>query len=406
MKAALQLGNQPNKNGLYEIYIRISDNGKMKRIKADIAVEKRQFKSKNHNMKWIINHPNHVALNNDLRLLMSKYDDIIFSNSVKNKSLTPELVVHKIKKENETESLVKFWKNKMAQMLNYNQRKGYAQSLNNWNNFTTAAKLGDLDFKQIDVDILKDFENYLTKNGLKSSSVYSNLKRVRRMFNLAIKEQVISVGDYIFKAYTMPKQNSAVKKKLTSDELYEFAKVQYIHESLHRIVQQTFLLAVNLAGIRIEDILTLKWAYIKNNRIRYTMEKTGSDASFKITPQIQGILNYFQSLSKDSIYIIPILKDGIEDQPNEIYKKEIGRKTSLVNKYLKLIADDACIDKRITSHIARHTFANIAFKKTNDKEFVKNALKHKDIKTTEIYLESLDEDSLDDTMVAVTKGLY
>ncbi len=221
-------------------------------------------------------------------------------------------------------------------MLNYNHKKGYQQSLNNWNDFTSIAKLGDLDFKQIDVYILKAFENYLFNKNLKSSTVYTNLKRVRSIFNMAIKEQVISVADYIFKAYTMPKENSAKKQKLTPDELKEFAKIEYQKESLHKIVQQTFLLAVNLAGIRIEDILTLKWSFIKNDRIRYTMEKTGSDASFRITSQIQEILDYFQSLKNDSIYIVPILKNGIEDQPSEVYKKEIGRKTSLVNKYLEL----------------------------------------------------------------------
>jgi integrase/recombinase XerD len=407
MKAALQLGNQSNKNGLYEIYIRISDNGKMKRIKANIAVEKRQFKSKNHNMKWIVNHPNHSSLNSDLRLLISKYDDIVFSSSVKNKILTPELVLHKIKKGIETESVVKFWEVKMVQMLNYNHRKGYRQSLNNWNEFTSLAKLGDLNFKQIDVYILKEFENYMLGKGLKTSTVYTNLKRLRSIFNMAIKEQVISVGDYIFKAYTMPKANSSKKERLTQEELKEFAKIDYKKNSLHKTIQQAFLLAVNLAGIRIEDALTLKWSYIKNERISYTMEKTDSITSFKITLQIQDILDYFKSLKTNSIYIIPILKDGIEDKPNEIYKKEIGSKTALMNKYLKLIADDACIDKRITTHTARHTFASIAYKKTGGNvEFVKNALKHKDAKITQIYLDSLNDDSLDDTMIDVTNNLY
>ena len=407
MKAALELGNQPNKNGLWEIYVRISQEGKVKRIKANIAVEKRQFKSKKHNMKWVHNHPNHAKINSELRALIDQYDDIILNSSVHKKALTPELVLHKMKTGIQTESMIKYWERKMSQMLNYNQKKGYQQTLNNWNEFTEDAKLGDLDFKQISKFILKEFENFLYGKNQQSSTVYTNLKRIRSVFNQAIKEEVLTPGDYVFKGYAMPKANSVKKERLNIEELGEFAKVVYKKGSLHKTVQQAFLLSVNLAGVRIEDILTLKWSYVKNCRISYRMEKTGSNNTFQIKPKIQAILDYFKSISTGSIYIIPILKDGIEDQPSEVYKKEIGNKTSLINKYLKLIADDARIDKRITTHIARHTFASAAYKKTGGNvEFVKNALKHKDSKTTRIYLENLNDDSLDDMMDDVTKDLY
>ncbi len=404
MKAALQLGNQPNKNGLYEIYVRISDGGKMKRIKAGIAVEKKQFKSKNHNMKWIHNHPNHIKLNSDLRLLISKYDDIVFTSGVHQKTLSPELVVHQIKKGIKTESVKSFWEIKISQMLNYNHKKGYQQSLNNWIGYTTKEKLGDLDFKQIDVYILKGFENYLSARGQKCSTQYTNLKRLRSLFNMAVKEQVIGVGDYIFKAFTMPKCENTKKEKLNLEELQEFARMEYPDGSLTRTVQQAFLLSFNLAGVRIEDVLTLKWSYIKNGRLAYQMEKTGANTSILITPQIQGILDYFKSISTGSIYIVPILKDGIEDESSEVYKKMIGNKTALVNKYLGIIGEDACIDKKISSHIARHTFASISYTKTGGNvEFIKNALKHKDSKVTQVYLDSLNDTALDDTMGDVTK---
>jgi hypothetical protein len=55
-------------------------------------------------------------------------------------------------------------------MLIYNHRKGYQQSLNNWKGFIAVTKLGDLDFKQVDVNILKAFENFMFNKGLKSST--------------------------------------------------------------------------------------------------------------------------------------------------------------------------------------------------------------------------------------------
>lgn len=403
MKAALELASKPNRNGLFEIYIRVQDGLKKKRIKANFAVKKNQFKSKNHNLKWVHNHSNSQNINADLKVLIDQYDDLVFSGSIENKVLTPEILIHSAKNKHASQSLVSFCEMKMSQMLNYNHKKGYQQTLNNWNEYVIKEKLGDLDFQQINVFILKGYENYLFSKKQKGSTVYTNLKRIRALFNMAIKEQIIRIEDYIFRAYTMPKANKSVKEKLTVDELKLFAAVDYENKSLSKTCQQTFLFAFNLAGIRIEDILTIKWSEVSKDRIMYTMEKTGANNSFKITPQIREILNYFKAASNGSNYIVPILIDGVEDWTNENYKKEISKKTALLNKYLKKIAVDAGIEKNISTHIARHTFASIAIKKTNGNiNFVQNALKHSNSQITQAYLESLDDESMDDKMGEVT----
>ncbi len=412
MKAALELSSKKNADGLYEIYIRIQDNlGKKKRVKANYAVSKTQFKSKNHNMQWVRNHPNAKKVNADLKLLIDEYNDVVLLTSAQKKSLSPEYVIYRASKNNGIPTLREYFDLKISQMLEYNQRKGYTQVLNNWLKYTNEEKLGDLDFKQIDVQILKGFENFLFKKGLESSSVYGNLKRVRSCFNMAIKEQIIGVGDYIFKAYTMPKVKATKKEKLTIDELKLFIEQEYENGSVIKTSQQAFMLAFNMAGVRIEDVLTLKWDNVKKDRIEYVMVKTGSINSFQITPQIRKILDYFKSVKReDSQLIVPIMDDKMvelksskNEKENEMYKKEVGRKTALINKFLKKIGEDAVIDKKISTHIARHTFASIAIKKSNgDINFVQNALKHSNAKITQVYLASLDNDSMDSKMNDVT----
>lgn len=429
MKAALELSSKPNRDGLFEIYIRIQEGKKKKRIKANIAVKQNQFKAKNHNLKWVYNHPNQHAINSDLKALIESYNDVLFANAVLNDrfslqkvvkdldgevpskrivatvpKLTPELVIHNVKKSALSYKIVPFWEVKMEQMLNYNQKKGYRQALNNWNAFTEKNKLGDLDFKQINLNTLKDFENYLIGyKKLKSATAYTNLKKIRKLFNDAIREKIITRADYIFDDYKMPKAISKKKERLDIEELKEFANVEYEKGSLIKTVQQAFLLAFNMAGVRIEDVLTLRWTYVSKERIEYSMNKTGAGNSFKITPQIREILNYFKSIAAGSIYILPILKDGIEDESSEVYKKEIGRKTAMVNKYLKKIGEDACIDKKISTHVSRHSFASIAAKKSNGNiQFLQSALKHSDPKITQGYLKDLDIDSMDEGMENAT----
>jgi len=411
MNRFLELSSKKNRDGLFEIYVRIQDGLKKRRIKANVAVAKTQFKSKNHNLQWVTKHPNAKAINSDLKLLIDQYNDQVFTSGIQKKILTPESIIHKVSKKADTVSLIKFFETKISQMLEYNQRKGYVQVLNNWKAYTEKENLGDLDFRQIDVHILKGFENYLFKRKLESSTVYGNLKRIRSCFNMAIKEQIIGVGDYIFKAYTMPKVKATRKEKLSVEELKKFIEQKYPSESLIKTVQQTFLLSFNMEGVRIEDVLTLQWIDVKKNRIEYEMAKTGALNSFQITPQIRIILDYFKSIKKPkSKLIVPLLDEKIallksskDEKENELYKKEISNKTALVNKYLAKIAKDAEIEKKISSHIARHTFASIAIKKSNgDIYFVQNALKHSNPKITQIYLAGLDTDSMDEKMGNVT----
>lgn len=85
MKAALELSSKPNRDGLYEIYVRIQVGGKKKRVRAKIAVKPNQFKSKNHNLKWVYNHPNHQKINADLNALIEEYNDVMFANAVAKK---------------------------------------------------------------------------------------------------------------------------------------------------------------------------------------------------------------------------------------------------------------------------------------------------------------------------------
>ncbi len=411
MKAALELSTKPNRDGQFEIYVRIQDGNKRKRVKANFAVAKNQFKSKNHNMQWVRNHPNAKKINSDLRYLLDKYNDVLFTEIIKGQSISPETLIYKTNNKNDSIILKDFMQSKINLMLEYNQRKGYKTTLNKWLDFSEKEKLGNLDFRQIDVNILKGFENYMFKKGLVSSSVYGNLKRIRACFNMAIEEQLIGVSDYIFKAYKMPKVAPSKKEKLVVDELKYFANQIYPDGSLLKNSQQSFLLAFNLAGVRIEDILTLTWDNVNKDRIEYRMSKTEIINSFQITLQIKSILDYFKSINKNnSKLIIPIINENVlkfkmskDEKENEIYKKEIGRKTSLINKYLKKISEDIGLDKDITNHIARHTFASIAIKKSNGNiNFVQNALKHVNSKTTQIYLADLDKESLDDQMKVAT----
>ncbi len=79
-------------------------------------------------------------------------------------------------------------------------------------------------------------------------------------------------------------------------------------------------------------------------------------------------------------------------------RKKISSKNVIANRYLKKIAQRAGIQASISFHVSRHSFAHYALKKGMDLYAISKALGHSDLKITETYLKSFDEELLDNSM--------
>lgn len=67
-----------------------------------------------------------------------------------------------------------------------------------------------------------------------------------------------------------------------------------------------------------------------------------------------------------------------------------------MNAYLKEIADLARIEKHLTTHLARHTFATLSLSNHVPIESISKMLGHSDIRTTQIYAKTQDKTVYDD----------
>lgn len=84
------------------------------------------------------------------------------------------------------------------------------------------------------------------------------------------------------------------------------------------------------------------------------------------------------------------------NKPNELELfNKISSITTMVNKNLKLICQELNIDKQVSSHVARHTFANLLDKVVTDKRHISKALGHSKFSMTENYLADLAHDEID-----------
>ena len=91
---------------------------------------------------------------------------------------------------------------------------------------------------------------------------------------------------------------------------------------------------------------------------------------------------YTTKIVKPNHFIFPALSYNLNlDDPRAV-DLAISRETALFNKNLKILAERAKIEKNISSHMARHTFATRALRKGINVEVVSKIMAHSNIKQT------------------------
>jgi len=96
-----------------------------------------------------------------------------------------------------------------------------------------------------------------------------------------------------------------------------------------------------------------------------------------------------------SPFVFPLLEPGDDADPWRL-RRRIAPKNTLANRYLKQIARRAglAVPEEITTHTARHSFADAARRASGDVFAVSRALGHTKLSTTQRYLSELDRDAV------------
>jgi len=89
-------------------------------------------------------------------------------------------------------------------------------------------------------------------------------------------------------------------------------------------------------------------------------------------------------------YIFPVLENGLDEKDARLFDNAITCATSLINKNLKFITKRAKVEKTISFHISRHTWATKALRLKVPIEIVSKILGHANLRETMIYAKIVD----------------
>ena len=259
----------------------------------------------------------------------------------------------------------------------------------------------DITFPEITEILLKKFQAYLKQSrGNSDRSIVNALIVIRTVFNLAIREGIVDRKHYPFgKGGIVIRFPQSLKIGLSKEEVTALEDIALESEQMVH-ARNVWLVSFYFAGMRISDVLKLKWSDFKDGRLYYQMNKNSKVLSLKTPEKAAAIIDqYKEDKQNDEDFIFPELKKAnLEDDYDIRIKTKNGNRN--INKYLKLIAGELKLNKPLTMHIARHTFGNISGDKI-PVQMLQKLYRHSDISTTINYQKAFMFKDADDALDAV-----
>lgn len=385
------------KNGEHPLMLRVCKNGKAKYQSLGISVNpkhwnfyKNEPKSKCPNLEFI----QKIILDKKLEVRKRMIE---LCAEQKEYSATTLISIDTTKHQSTTVS--DFYKKIIADCEKDNKcgnRLVYVNSFNSLMNFS-KNKL-DIPFNIINVAWLERYEKWLRSNGNKETTISLMFRTLRSAFNKAIKEQYVQKADYPFNEYKVSKFDTSTQKRaISKDDILRFIEYneQIGQKRYMQLSKDIFMFSYLCGGINFTDIANLTKANIIGGRLQYIRQKTNKMIKIGISEEAMQILQKYEAESNG--YLFPILDRKIHKTPIQ-KQNRIHKMRGHVNSILKNIGKQLGIEISLTTYVARHSFASVLKKSGVNIAIISEALGHSDLATTQIYLDSFDNEQIDNAM--------
>ena len=385
-------------NGESPLMLQVSKSGKRKYQSLGISIKPRYW-------DFTRNKPKPNCPNKDYiqKIILDKQTELqqrMLELNSEQKEYTTTTLLNDENKKFELKTVSEFYQ-ELIEEHRVNNKCGnrliYKSSYNSLKVFTND-KL-DIPFSAIDITWLNKYERWLRSKGNEETTMSLMFRTLRSTYNKAIKAKCARKSEYPFDEFKINKFDvSTQKRAIAKTEVLKFTKdVRPIGKRQYiQLSKDIFMFSYLCGGINFTDIANLTKAnIIEGKRLHYIRQKTGKLIKIGLSEEAMKIIERYATESKG--YLFPILNANLHKTPLQ-KQNRIHKILGKVNINLKLIAAQLGVEGNLTTYVARHSFASVLKKSGVNIALISEALGHSDIATTQIYLDSFDNEQIDAAM--------
>ncbi|KIA96766.1 integrase [Pedobacter kyungheensis] len=369
-------------NGKAPIYAKITVDGKYLRLAVKRSVEPKFWNQRTQRL--LGNTPEIISLREKLRQVTNEINGAYDELRYQKKAITAQAIKSKVEGDEEGKTLmylIKYHYEHQGALLAKGTIKNYYSTERFLKEFLQKKKLKDIQLMALDFRFITEFAVYLRKKEpdrfqrpCTNNTVMKHLERLQKLTGIALKFGWIITDPFLNHKRLMVRKD---RECLDMDEISELWSLEIENEQV-MLVKEMFLFSC-YTGLSYNEISRLTNDYIRREAdgslwIEMIRQKTLNTSELKfhvpLLPESLGFIEKYEhstaSLAQGTIFATP--------------------SNQYMNRCLKIIARLAGINKRLTFHIARHTFATtITLENGVSLESVAHMLGHSSTRTTQIY---------------------
>lgn len=381
-------------NGEHPLMICVCKSGKRKYVSLGISVSPQFWDFEKNKPRR--NCPNREQIVKVINEQEQRYSEQILEYTTELREYSPATLIESVTPIRKAKTVGGLFDEYIAH-LNREDRLGYALSVQQVRNSLCKFK-GHLDiyFSDIDVNWLKAYESWLRCCKLEDNTIGIRFRTLRAVYNLAITEGLVKADLYPFKKFKVSKlHKETAKRAITKEEVKRLVGYDVSNARLYkRLAVDMFTFSYLMGGINFTDMAFLTDKNIEGERLVYVRQKTKKLIMLPLQEKAIAILNRYRSPQRK--YIFPIL-DNRERTPRQI-RNRIYDVLDSVNEYLAAIGKELGIDLKISSYVARHSYATVLKRSGVSTSVISESLGHSSERVTQAYLDSFENKQLDDAM--------
>lgn len=358
-----------NKQGLYPIYLRAFLKGKKIETATPVTIPLRDWSLRNQRVK-------------SQNIHHDKYNMVL--DAIDKKSI--KLLVDNFLNEEYPLSLVQFKERLLALNHYYTEESftdyilGYLEEnkakfkIETWYGYKSQiSKIlkfkKEIFFSDVNERFIHDYKQYMINTlGNNENTASKSLRVLRTFVNISIRFGYLKSNPF---KYTYIKKVDGKRDFLSIEELNNLNKYYGLCNSSNLIEKEVlryFLFACH-TGLRYSDLKALTADTIVNDSLHIRMHKTGFLVNIPLSKNAKKLITQ-NSFDEKTLF--------------KVYCNKV------TNKVLKKIGISIGLNKKLTCHVARHTFATVSISLGIPIEVVSKLLGHTSIRTTQVYAKIVD----------------
>lgn len=262
------------------------------------------------------------------------------------------------------------------------------------NNFALFCQFEARSVCSLNSSIIESFRDYLQSKGLRVNTISNYLSVMRAIYNKGLAEHRIKSDGNSFKKLKLHPV-STHKRAISMDVIMEVTRLDLKAERLI-FARDLFVFSFMACGISFVDLSHLTHKNIVDNTLVYRRTKTKTEICVPITPGMRCLIDHYSD--KRSAYLFPILKGGESYEQYKVALRTYNRRLNEIGKLLPFPI-------KLTSYVARHSWAMQAKENNVSIAIIGEALGHTSEKTTHFYLSNLDQSILNKANQKITVHL-